>query len=89
MDFEWDEAKRRRVLRDRTLDFLDAPTLFDGRNLLTVPSPRSGEERWLSIGELDGRSIAVIWMWRDGAIRIVTMRRARHEETRKYRQAFG
>jgi hypothetical protein len=59
MDFEWDEAKRHWVLRERGLDFLDAALLFDGRNLLSVLSPRGDEERWLSIGELDGRMIAV------------------------------
>jgi hypothetical protein len=88
-DFEWDEAKREWVLRERGLDFLDAALLFDGRKLLSVPSPRGDEERWLSIGELDGRMIAVVWTWRDGAIRIVTMRRARNEEKRQYRAAYG
>ncbi len=61
MEFEWDEAKRRRLLRERGLDFLDAAALFDGRAVLSVPSPRGAEERWLTIGDLDGRTIAVVW----------------------------
>jgi uncharacterized DUF497 family protein len=89
MDFEWDEAKRRRVLGERGLDFVDGAALFDGRNRLTVPSPRGSEERWVSIGELDGLLVAVVWMWRSGNIRLVTMRRARDEEKRQYHQAFG
>lgn len=89
MEFEWDEAKRRRVLRERGLDFLDAAALFDGRTVLSVPSPRGPEERWLTIGELDGRTIGVVWTWREDRIRIVTMRRARDEEKRQYRAAFG
>lgn len=89
MEFEWDEAKRRRVLRDRALDFVDATVLFDGRAVVSVPSPRGPEERWLTIGELDGRIIAVVWTWRDGRIRIVTMRRARDEEKRRYRALYG
>jgi uncharacterized DUF497 family protein len=87
--FEWDEAKRRRVLNERGLDFVDAAPLFDGRAVLSVPSPRGAEERWLSVGEVEGRLIAVVWTWRDGNIRLVTMRRARDEEKRQYRQAFG
>ena len=87
--FEWDEGKRRWVLRERGLDFLDAAALFDGRRLLTVPSPRGIEERWLSIGELEGRLIAVVWTWRSEVVRIVTMRKARDEEKKQYRALFG
>jgi uncharacterized DUF497 family protein len=40
MDFEWDEAKRQRNIRERGLDFLDARRLFDGRPTFTYHSPR-------------------------------------------------
>ena len=86
--FEWDETKRRWVLRQRGLDFLDAVAVFDGRPLLTVPSPRGIEERWLSIGDLEGRLIAVVWTWRSDAVRIVTLRKARNEEKKRYRALF-
>lgn len=89
MEFEWDEAKRRRVLRERGLDFVDATLLFDGRPVLSVPSPRGAEERWLTVGAIEGRLIAAVWTWRDGNIRLVTMRRARDEEKRHYGTAFG
>jgi len=61
MNFEWSEAKRTAVLEGRGLDFIDAAALFDGRALYTVASPRLAEERWLSVGELDGRLVAVVW----------------------------
>jgi uncharacterized DUF497 family protein len=61
MEFEWWEAKRIAVLRDRGLDFLDARRLFDGRDSYTVPSPRGGERRWVSVGELDQVMVAVVW----------------------------
>ena len=89
MEFEWDEAKRLRTIARRGIDFLDAALLFDGRELLTVPSPRAGEERWLSVGALEGRLVAVVWTWRGDRLRIVTARRARDEEKRRYRAAFG
>jgi uncharacterized DUF497 family protein len=51
MDFSWDEPKRASVLAERGIDFLRvAFSLFDGRPLLTVPTPRSDEEQFLSIG---------------------------------------
>lgn len=86
MIFEWSEEKRLKVLKERNLDFIDAQDLFDGRRLLTVLSPRGSEDRWFSIGEINGRFITVVWTWRDDAIRIITMRRARNEEKRKYQE---
>jgi len=74
---------------DRGLDFINAEACFDGRPLITAPSPRSEEERWLSIGELNGILIAVVWMWRDQAIRIITMRKARDGEKIRYQALFG
>ena len=89
MDFEWSEAKRIAVPEARGLDFIDAEILFDGRPLYTVASPRGAEERWLSVGELNGRLVAVVWTQRRDRIRIITMRRARNEERRRYGALYG
>lgn len=89
MDFSWDESKREWVLAERGIDFLRvAFSLFDGRPLLTVPALRHDEERFLSIGPMEGKLFAVIWTWRDGAIRIITARRARHAEEKRYRALY-
>jgi uncharacterized protein len=89
MEFEWSEAKRLAVLHARRLDFLDGCRLFDGRPICTAPSPRSGEQRWISIGELGDEMIAVVWTRRGAAIRVITMRKARDEEKRRYRALYG
>jgi len=89
MDFEWSETKRLAVLRDRQIDFIDVQALFDGRPLCTVPSLRGDEQRWLSVGELNERFVAVVWTWRGAAIRIITARRARDGEKRRYRALYG
>jgi uncharacterized protein len=89
MKFEWSKAKRRTVLDARRLDFLDGCRLFDGSPICTAPSPRSGEQRWISIGELDGEIIAVVWTRRGEVIRIITMRKARNEEKKRYRALYG
>ena len=89
VEFEWDEIKRQRILAMRGLDFVVAHVLFDGRPPLTAPSPRSTEERWLSIGEVNGVFLATIWTWRDERIRIITMRRARDGEKREYQALYG
>jgi uncharacterized DUF497 family protein len=89
MDFEWSEAMRQIVLAERGLDFIDAEILFDGPPLLTGPSPRGDEERWVSIGELNGALIAAVWRWRGRAIRIITMRKARDGERTRYHALYG
>jgi uncharacterized DUF497 family protein len=71
------------------LDFIDAEILFDGRLLHTVASPRGAEERWLSVGELNGRLVAVVWTQRSDTIRIITLRRARNEEKQRYGALYG
>jgi uncharacterized protein len=85
MEFEWSEAKRLAVVSDRNLDFIDAPQLFDGRPLDTLPSPRGMEQRWIGVGELNERLVAVVWTLRDH----ITMRRARRDEERRYRALYG
>jgi uncharacterized DUF497 family protein len=77
------------VLTEWRLDFIDAEALFDGRPLVVTPSPRGEEERWVSVGELNGLMIAVVWMWRGESIRIIAMRRARDGEIRRYKALFG
>ncbi len=74
----------------RGIDFLRvAFELFDGRPLLTVPTPRGEEDRFLSIGLIEGKIFAVVWTWRDDAVRIITARRARDEEEKRYRAVYG
>ena len=41
------------------------------------------------IFDLDGVLIAVVWMWRGQAIRIITMRKARDGEKRRYQALYG
>jgi uncharacterized protein len=89
MDFEWDENKRAINLAEHGLDLIDATRLFDGRPVFTYPSPRYGEERFVTIGQLTNRFFAVVWTERVGAIRLISFRRARDAEERKYRAIFG
>lgn len=85
MQFEWDERKRRANIDKHRLDFIDAELVFLGPHH-TLPSLYRTEERWITVGILDGREVAVIWTERGEAIRIISFRRARREERRAYRQ---
>ena len=89
MDFEWDENKRAINLAEHGLDLIDATRLFDGRPVFTYPSPRHGEQRFVTVGQLTSRFFAVVWTERIEAIRLISFRRARDAEERKYRAIFG
>jgi uncharacterized DUF497 family protein len=89
MDFEWDEKKRAINLAEHGLDLIDATGLFDGRPVFTYPSPRHGEERFVTVGQLTNRFFVVVWTERVESIRLISFRRARDAEERKYRTTFG
>ncbi|MGE3645780.1 MAG: BrnT family toxin [Beijerinckiaceae bacterium] len=86
MIFGWHEGKRLYVLEDRSIDFEDMVAIFDGRPRLTAASPQKGEDRFVSVGEINGKFFAVVWMWREETIWIVTARRARAREEQAYRK---
>jgi uncharacterized protein len=88
MNFEWDDAKRRSNLAKHGFDFLDAGLVFDAP-AYSYPSPRGDEDRWVTVGLLEGHEVAVVWVERADAIRLISFRRARHEERRQYRELYG
>jgi hypothetical protein len=89
MEFEWDEAKRLANIAKHGLDFLDAPQAFEDRHLL-APARMSGtESRWLLLGRIEGRVVAIIFARRGATIRLISMRRARDDERRQYTATFG
>ena len=52
--------------------------------MITSPSNQPGEARWITTSELNGKMISVIWTYRGSIIRIITVRRARKNEERKF-----
>lgn len=83
---EWDEAKATSNRRTHGIDFDEAIGALYGPVLLSR-SDRNNEERWLAIGETDGRVVAVVFTWRGDTLRIISARRARKNEARSYRNA--
>lgn len=82
-EFEWDEAKRQATIVKHGLDFALAITVF-AANPLIVQSPRGDERRWLAIGKVGSRYIAVVFTRRGTVIRIITARKARDYERKDY-----
>ncbi len=82
---EWNEEKAASNRRKHGIDFDEAIEIFYGTSLLRR-SDRNAEERWLAIGETEGRIVTVVFTWRGDALRIISARRARRNEKRAYHQ---
>ena len=75
MQFEWDENKRATNLRKHGLDLMTGADLFDGRRVLTYPSPRANEARFATVGQLAEEFVAIVWTQRTSAVRLISLRR--------------
>lgn len=85
IEFEWDEAKRFANIDKHGIDFIDVPSVFNG-DTVTVEDKRYkyGEQRFVTLGLLQGRAIAVVHTERDELIRIISARKATKYEQRIY-----
>jgi uncharacterized DUF497 family protein len=82
----FDPAKRQATLENRDLDMALADEVFSGPTL-TVPSDRRG--RFFTLGFLNSRMAVVAWTPRDGARRIISMRKANESEQELYGRRLG
>jgi uncharacterized DUF497 family protein len=90
MKIEYDPAKRDTTLEVRGLDMADAMAVFDGPHLTVEDDRRDyGETRNLTIGFLAGRLVVMAWTPRQGAIRVISMRKANEREKRAYGPRLG
>ena len=86
MKIVFDPAKRDLALRHRGLDFASAGEVFrDGH--ATAPDDRRdyGEARFITVGRLSGRVVAMVWTPRGDARRVFSMRYAHAKEARRWR----
>jgi uncharacterized DUF497 family protein len=89
MRFEWDERKRLANIEKHGLDFFEVIKVFEAPHVV-VPSTHEGEEEsFLAIGVFEGRLVTVIYTTRNEVIRIISFRRARHEERQKYQELYS
>jgi len=81
--FGWHEQKRTRNLRVHKIDFEDVKGIFDGYTFIRR-SDRHGEVRYQIFGYVDGREVAVACTFRGEQCWLISARRARRDERRKY-----
>jgi uncharacterized DUF497 family protein len=88
--FEWDERKNRKTIKDRGIDFNDIKAIFIGPTLEFVDKRKDyGEERIIAYGQTQGVIFAVIYTMRGTVCRIISARIANRHEQADYLQAIA
>lgn len=82
--FEFDPNKSLTNLAKHGIDFYDAQRLWNDPNLIEVPANSHGEPRFLMIGVIDNKHWSAVITYRDGAIRLISVRRSRSQEVLFY-----
>lgn len=86
MQFEYDPAKSISNNRKHGIDFEQAQELWLDSNLFILPSRFPLESRYLAVGRIEERLFTAIFTERDDKVRLISVRRARDEETKLYEQ---
>ena len=89
MDFEFDPEKSAANERKHGIGFAAAQALWSDPDRLEVPARTEDEPRTALLASLRGRVWVAIFTWRDGKVRIISVRRARPFERRLYREGGG
>ncbi len=81
--FEWHEDKRKANLRDHNIDFENAREIVDGPTIVRR-SDREGEVRYMVFGFVNDEEAVVVCTFRGDNCRLISARRARRDERKKY-----
>lgn len=85
--WEWNEPKNARNIAKRGLDFADARHVMAGRTLTRLsPRTHADEQRWMTLGELNGEVLAVVYTERSGSTRVISFRKASRDEREFFRR---
>jgi len=86
MEFEWDSKKAESNFRKHGVRFKSATAVFADKNRLTAIDDRKDykEERYTTLGIIEGRLYVVIYTTTSEAIRIISARKANKKERKRY-----
>ena len=90
MRIEFDSAKRDKTLVERGLDFAKAYEVFAGVHFTGQDDRQNyAEDRFITVGLLEGRLVVMVWTPRGEGRRIISMRKANDREKVYYAQYLG
>jgi len=82
-DYDWNPTKRDQVFRERHIAFEDARIAFQGP-ITVLRSDRKGESRYMVFGLLEDVEVVFVCTFRGDICWIISARRARRDERKKY-----
>ena len=90
IEIEFDPDKRSKALQERGLDFARAGDVFEGHHYTEQDARVDYEEdRFITVGKLDGRMVVMAWTPRGAVRRIISMRKANDREKAFYAKHLG
>ena len=85
MEYSWSERKRGLNLKEHGLDFVDAPSVFEGLTFTFEDDRLSyGEQRFITLGLLSGIPVSIAHTETDHEIRVISFRKATQREAQIY-----
>ncbi len=84
--FEWDDAKAASNLAKHGISFASATAVFSDPKYVIFPTVRAmdQEDRLKAIGRIEHRLYTVVYVEREGRIRLISARRANDQEAKRY-----
>ena len=83
-DFEYDDDKSAANLKKHGIDFLDAQALWKDPDLLEIRAKSDDEPRFLVVGLIGPKHWSAVVTFRNGTIRLISVRRSRKREVELY-----
>lgn len=91
MEFEWDETKNNANMRKHGVSFRSATGVFLDPHRLELEDTRKryGEQRVVTVGQIETRVFVVVYTWRYEVHRVISARKANERETKIYQAIRG
>ena len=83
-EFEFDDNKSQTNLKKHGIDFEAAQALWKDPYLLEIRAKTEGEPRFLLIGMISEKHWSAVVTYREGRIRLISVRRSRKKEVELY-----
>ncbi|MGV0026868.1 BrnT family toxin [Phormidesmis priestleyi] len=84
MEFEFDQRKSESNGEKHGINFLEAQQLWSDPDRIEIPARTEDEPRCLVVGKIENKHWSAVITYREGKIRVISVRRAREEEVEIY-----
>ncbi len=89
MTFEWNDEKRRQNISKHGVDLIYAALIFEGPTLTKIDDRLDyGEERFISLGLVNGTAFVVVHTQRGENIRLISAWKGSRKDYEKYQKSF-